>query len=48
MAANPAVENLMDKLEPLCPLCFGETSELTGAEKACATRGATPEASKNL
>jgi len=49
MAANPAVGNLMDKLEPLgVHLCFGETSELTGAEKVCATRGATPEASKKF
>jgi len=49
MAANPAVGNLMDKLEPLgIHLCFGETSELTGAEKVCATRGATPEASKKF
>ena len=47
MAANPAVGNLMDKLEPLgVHLCFGETSELTGAEKVCATRGSTPEAQK--
>ena len=49
MAANPAVGNLMDKLEPLgVHLCFGETSELTGAEKVCATRGATPEASEKF
>ncbi len=48
MAANPTVGNLMDKLEPLgVHLCFGETSELTGAEKVCATRGATPELLKN-
>ena len=34
LAANPTVGNLMDKLEPLgVHLCFGETSELTGAEK---------------
>ena len=46
LAANPTVGNLMDKLEPLgVHLCFGETSELTGAEKVCATRGATKEAS---
>ena len=39
----------MDKLEPLgVHLCFGETSELTGAEKVCATRGATPEASEKI
>ena len=29
-------------------LCFGETSELTGAEQVCATRGATPEASEKF
>ena len=35
LAANPTVGNLMDKLEPLgVHLCFGETSELTGAETA--------------
>ena len=46
LAANPTVGNLMDKLEPLgVHLCFGETSELTGAEQVCATRGATQEAS---
>ena len=38
----------MDKLEPLgVHLCFGETSELTGAEKF-ATRGATKEASEKF
>ena len=46
LASNPTVGNLMDKLEPLgVHLCFGETSELTGAEKVCATRGVTKEAS---
>ena len=35
----------MDKLEPLgVHLCFGETSELTGAETVCEKRGKTPEA----
>ena len=29
-------------------LCFGETSELTGAELVCATRGSTPEAQKKF
>ena len=49
LASNPTVGNLMDKLEPLgVHLCFGETSELTGAEKVCATRGKTPEASKKF
>ena len=37
LASNPTVGNLMDKLEPLgVHLCFGETSEITGAEKVCA------------
>ena len=29
-------------------LCFGETSELTGAEQVCAKRGANPEAQKKF
>ena len=45
LASNPTVGNLMDKLEPLgVHLCFGETSELTGAETVCEKRGKTPEA----
>tara|TARA_E500000331_G_scaffold148778_1_gene144814 strand:+ start:762 stop:1940 length:1179 start_codon:yes stop_codon:yes gene_type:complete len=49
LASNPTVGNLMDKLEPLgVHLCFGETSEITGAEKVCATRGKTPEATKKF
>ena len=49
LASNPTVGNLMDKLEPLgVHLCFGETSELTGAETVCAKRGATPEASEKF
>ena len=49
LASNPTVGNLMDKLEPLgVHLCFGETSELTGAEKVCATRGKTPEATEKF
>ena len=49
LAANPTVGNLMDKLEPMgVHLCFGETSELTGAETVCAKRGATPEASEKF
>ncbi|WP_440652547.1 UxaA family hydrolase [Candidatus Pelagibacter sp. HIMB1542] len=44
LASNPTVGNLMDKLEPLgVHLCFGETSELTGAETVCEKRGKTPE-----
>ena len=45
LASNPTVGNLMDKLEPHgVHLCFGETSELTGAENVCAKRGKTKEA----
>jgi len=44
LASNPTVGNLIDKLDPLgITSCFGETSELTGAEQVCATRAATPE-----
>ena len=39
LASNPTVGNLTDKLEPYgVYMCFGETSEITGAEKVCATR----------
>ena len=35
----------MDKLEPYgVYLCFGETSEITGAEKVCAARGKNDKA----
>ena len=45
LGSNPTVGNLMDKLDPLgVHLCFGETSELTGAEQVCATRAANTEA----
>jgi len=44
LASNPTVGNLVDKLDPLGVItCFGETSELTGAEAACAQRAVTPE-----
>ncbi len=44
IGANPAVGNLIDKLDPLgVTNCFGETSELTGAELLCKERAATPE-----
>ena len=49
LASNPTVGNFMDKLEPLgVHLCFGETSELTGAEHVCAERAATPEVRDNF
>ncbi len=49
LASNPTVGNLMDKLEPLgVHLCFGETSELTGAETVCEKRGKTKEAQEKF
>jgi len=49
LASNPTVGNLMDKLEPLgVHLCFGETSELTGAETVCEKRGKTQEAQEKF
>jgi len=49
LASNPAVGNLMDKLEPHgVHLCFGETSEITGAEKVCAARGRDEKAKKKF
>jgi (2R)-sulfolactate sulfo-lyase subunit beta len=44
LASNPTVGNLIDKLDPLgVTTCFGETSEITGAEQICKERAATPE-----
>ena len=44
LASNPTVGNLIDKVDPLgATTCFGETSEITGAEAICASRAATPE-----
>lgn len=44
IGANPTVGNLIDKLDvQKVTTCFGETSELTGAEQACAQRGITPQ-----
>lgn len=45
LASNPTVGNFIDKFDAWgATTCFGETSELTGAEQVCQTRGATPEA----
>lgn len=42
LASCPTVGNLIDKLDPLgATTCFGETSELTGAELVCASRAAS-------
>ena len=44
IGANPTVGNLIDKLDPVgVTSCFGETSEITGAEMVCKARAATPE-----
>ena len=44
LASNPTVGNLMDKLIPFgSTLCFGETSELTGAENVCSERALNNE-----
>ena len=49
LASNPTVGNLMDKLEPHgVHLCFGETSEITGAEKICASRAKDEKAKKKF
>ena len=49
LGSNPTVGNLMDKLDPLgVHLCFGETSELTGAEQVCSKRASTPEAKEKF
>ena len=49
LAANPTVGNLMDKLDSLgVHICFGETSEITGAEQVCASRAVNEEIKKKF
>ena len=49
LASNPAVGDLMDKLEPHgVHLCFGETSEITGAELVCAERAKDEKVKKKF
>ncbi len=49
LASNPTVGNVIDKIDPLgAYTCFGETSELTGAEMICKTRARTPEAGEKF
>ncbi len=49
LASNPTVGNFIDKFDAWgATTCFGETSEITGAEHVCATRAATPEVSKKF
>src|SRR5574340_1635216 len=44
LGSCPTVGNLIDKLDPLrATTCFGETSELTGAEVVCASRAANKD-----
>lgn len=44
IASNPTVGNFVDKTDAMgVTNCFSETSEITGAEHICRTRGATPE-----
>lgn len=45
LASCPTVGNLIDKVDGMgATTCFGETSEITGAEAVCASRAATKEA----
>jgi (2R)-sulfolactate sulfo-lyase subunit beta len=49
LASCPTVGNLIDKLDPLgATTCFGETSELTGAEIVCASRAASEEVAEEF
>ncbi|TCS63085.1 UxaA family hydrolase [Varunaivibrio sulfuroxidans] len=44
LASCPTVGNLIDKMDAIgAYTCFGETSEITGAERVCAERAASPE-----
>ena len=44
LGSCPTVGNLIDKFDPLgVTTCFGETSELTGAEVVCASRASSGE-----
>jgi (2R)-sulfolactate sulfo-lyase subunit beta len=49
LASCPTVGAMYDKLIPQGLYgCFGETSELTGAERLCAARAATPEVAEKF
>ena len=49
LASNPTVGNFIDKVDPFgVTSCFGETSEITGAEMVCATRGRTKAAGQKF
>lgn len=49
LASNPTVGNFIDKMDRWgATTCFGETSEITGAEHVCGTRGKTKEAGEKF
>ena len=49
LASNPTVGNFIDKMDRWgATTCFGETSEITGAEMVCATRGKTKAVGKKF
>ncbi len=49
LASNPTVGNFIDKMDAWgATTCFGETSELTGAEQVCATRAADEETGRKF
>lgn len=49
LGSCPTVGNLIDKFDALgVTTCFGETSELTGAEVVCSSRAASPEIGKKF
>jgi (2R)-sulfolactate sulfo-lyase subunit beta len=49
LASNPSVGNAFEKLVNMgCTCCFGETSEITGAEDTVKQRGKTPEAAEQF
>lgn len=49
LASNPTVGNAVEKLVEMgATTCFGETSEITGAEHVCEQRAATPEVGREF
>tara|TARA_E500000331_G_scaffold357841_1_gene421229 strand:- start:311 stop:1636 length:1326 start_codon:yes stop_codon:yes gene_type:complete len=49
LGSNPTVGNFIDKMDAWgATTCFGETSEITGAEMVCASRAATPAIGKKF
>ncbi len=49
LASNPTVGNFIDKMDVWgATTCFGETSEITGAEQVCSTRAANSETTEKF